>query len=64
MRREKIKFQYRYVESQENPADIATRGCHIDDLENSLWWTAPLWLKKNQEEWLRNKILYNDFPEP
>ena len=43
---------FHYVKSNENPADIATRGTDIHSLsENRLWWHGPMWLKKTEEKW-------------
>ncbi|XP_025263171.1 uncharacterized protein LOC112637511 [Camponotus floridanus] len=43
---------WRYVSTQENPADLATRGIAPSDLESSqLWWTGPQWLKSPSESW-------------
>lgn len=35
-----------YVQTAENPADIASRGCKFNELENNkLWWKGPPWLE-------------------
>ena len=34
---------WNYVQSQENPADLASRGCTVDNL-NSLWFNGPQFL--------------------
>ncbi|XP_043480108.1 uncharacterized protein LOC122509872 [Leptopilina heterotoma] len=44
--------KWRYVPSETNPADLATRGTDIEGLaSNRLWWQGPSWLQQNQEEW-------------
>ena len=43
---------FHYVKSNENPADIATRGTDIHSLsENRLWWHGPTWMKETEEKW-------------
>lgn len=43
---------FHYVKSNENRADIATRGTDIHSLsENRLWWHGPIWLKETEEKW-------------
>ncbi|VDM93728.1 unnamed protein product, partial [Onchocerca ochengi] len=48
----KAKFAFRYIPSENNPADVATRG--LDPLKLSsfeLWWEGPRWLKKDESKW-------------
>lgn len=41
--------QWYYVKSQDNPADIASRGMYLKDLQNSnLWWKGPKWLSEHK----------------
>ena len=39
---------WRHVPSQDNPADLGSRGGR--DTANQLWWKGPSWLT-NQDEW-------------
>ncbi|XP_046391592.1 uncharacterized protein LOC124159726 [Ischnura elegans] len=49
---------WQYVSSEQNPADLPSRGLHPDALINSsLWWRGPEWLLSTQENWPRQ-------PEP
>ena len=42
---------FRYIPSQENPADMAKRGKSPSDLHSSIWWNAPPWLSKPEFLW-------------
>ena len=45
-------IQFHYINTKENPADLATRGLISQALEEStLWWKAPAWLKKDESSW-------------
>ncbi|XP_072160829.1 uncharacterized protein [Bemisia tabaci] len=41
-----------HVKSEDNPSDLASRGCMPDRLaDNSLWWHGPKWLQEPEEKW-------------
>ena len=40
--RQHIDVNWRYVNPEENPADLARRGEPVD--QNDLWWSGPSWL--------------------
>ena len=43
---------FRHVPSEDNPADLPTRGCSVLQLEaNSLWWNGPHWLADSPSTW-------------
>ena len=42
--KEKESVVWRHVPTQENPADLGSRGGPVNE-ENSLWWKGPTWLK-------------------
>ncbi|XP_059222665.1 uncharacterized protein LOC131996772 [Stomoxys calcitrans] len=43
---------WRHVDSESNPADIASRGCTPSDLQDhSLWWHGPQWLILPKDRW-------------
>lgn len=43
---------WRYVNTQENPADILTRGISPTAIiNNQLWWKGPKWLLYAQNQW-------------
>ena len=44
--------QWRHVRTQDNPADLATRGVDLSTLQGlNLWWQGPPWLTRNSSEW-------------
>ncbi|XP_053407961.1 uncharacterized protein LOC128559664 [Mercenaria mercenaria] len=45
-------ISFRYVSTKENPADVASRGVTMDQLQNNqLWWHGSSWLSKPKNEW-------------
>lgn len=43
---------WKHVPSQENPADLLSRGIMPDVLHKSnMWWTGPPWLKLDKDDW-------------
>ncbi|CAI6372181.1 unnamed protein product [Macrosiphum euphorbiae] len=60
--------QWRHVTSEHNPADIISRGCTPEKLQNNiLWWEGPPWINSNEDEWpqktVETKIAENEIPE-
>ena len=43
--------QWILVEGTLNPADIATRGYSVRELEESEWFTGPAWLREMEDAW-------------
>ena len=39
----KVKNEWLYCPTEENPVDVATRGCKSSDLGDK-WWVGPSWL--------------------
>ena len=47
---------FRYIPTQENPADLATRGKSPSELASSVWWNGPTWLSGPQSQWPEPKV--------
>ena len=46
------KEDWAYCSTEENPADLGSRGVLASQLkENQLWWHGPSWLTERQEDW-------------
>ena len=41
---------WKWIDTKENPADIASRGCFAQDLPE-IWYTGPAFLSKHKSEW-------------
>lgn len=54
--------QWHYISSNENPADVLSRGIRPQDFKKTLiWWQGPLWLKIDDCRWKKKA---NVWPEP
>ena len=48
---------FRFVPTDQNPADIPTRGATVSDLSSSsLWWSGPSWLCQPEDSWPRPQL--------
>ena len=46
------KVYFRYINTNENPADLPTRGLASQELKhNELWWYGPEWITLDREKW-------------
>ena len=57
---------WRYVSTKMNPANLASRGLHIQQLLNcTLWWQGLEWLALSPEDWPRRPDINpsREFPE-
>ncbi|KAK3108760.1 hypothetical protein FSP39_015041 [Pinctada imbricata] len=53
--------QWRYVPTEENPADLASRGTTVEKLvEEIKWWYGPSFLREPEQTWPKNKIEKSD----
>ena len=49
--------QWQHVSTNENPADLCSRGTSPDELAKSqLWWNGPAWLVKEKSEWPKMQL--------
>lgn len=56
--------QWSHVQSLQNPADVASRGCTPSELvQNDLWLQGPAWLQNPTLEYKRPKIISTDLEE-
>lgn len=47
-----INCEWRHVPTDQNPADLLSRGISPSELPtNHLWWHGPTWLKENETTW-------------
>ncbi|XP_070070399.1 uncharacterized protein Parp1 isoform X3 [Drosophila takahashii] len=42
---------WRHVPTHCNPADLLTRGCTVADLQTSIWFQGPAFLRRDQHHW-------------
>ncbi|XP_064542093.1 uncharacterized protein LOC135431090 [Drosophila montana] len=43
--------KWRHVPSKLNPADIVSRGCPANELQQSIWFTGPAFLRDSETQW-------------
>ncbi|XP_033231516.1 uncharacterized protein LOC117182529, partial [Belonocnema kinseyi] len=49
-----------HVSSEDNPADLASRGAKPSELmENKLWWKGPWWLSQSRNLWPDSQTLFD-----
>ena len=53
-----------HVPTNENPADVASRGTTVSELlENELWWNGPSWLSSDVQNWPHYRPTNEEVPE-
>ncbi|XP_031334025.1 uncharacterized protein LOC116164038 [Photinus pyralis] len=56
--------QWRHVRSEDNPADLVSRGVSAEHLsKNKLWWEGPKWLHNDSYSLTEDTIHLIDLPE-
>ncbi|XP_075990231.1 uncharacterized protein LOC142985871 [Anticarsia gemmatalis] len=53
--------QWYHVQSQDNPADVASRGMLVANLKKcDMWWNGPQWLQHSKIQFTRPNVLPTD----
>ena len=47
---------FRYVPTEDNPADMATTGKTPLELSSTIWWNGPHWLNQPKDKWPKWKL--------
>nr|CAI5848380.1 unnamed protein product [Callosobruchus analis] len=56
--------EWRHVLSQDNPADLVSRGMDINKAHScTLWWYGPPWLIQDQASWPRSTVQEEPLPD-
>jgi len=56
-------FLWHHVASEDNPADILSRGAGPEELwRNSQWWNGPAWLDQGEELWPHSNTVLEETP--
>ena len=56
-------FCWHHVPSEDNPADILSRGTGPEELRHSSkWWNGPSWLEQSEELWPHSNIVIEEPP--
>ncbi|GIX89430.1 hypothetical protein CDAR_304291 [Caerostris darwini] len=48
-----------HITTDQNPADILSRGCGPKQLQKHKWWQGPAWLKNSKEQWPKSTVNIN-----
>ncbi|GFW24007.1 uncharacterized protein K02A2.6 [Trichonephila clavipes] len=48
-----------HISTDQNPADILSRGCGPKQLQKRKWWQGPDWLKNSKEQWPKSAVNIN-----
>ncbi|GIX76329.1 uncharacterized protein CEXT_525711 [Caerostris extrusa] len=48
-----------HISTDQNPADILSRGCGPKQLQKHKWWQGPAWLKNSKEQWPKSAVNIN-----
>ncbi|GFT14578.1 hypothetical protein NPIL_407871, partial [Nephila pilipes] len=45
-----------HISTDQNPADILSRGCGPKQLQKGKWWQGPAWLQDPKEQWPKSAV--------
>ncbi|GFT19054.1 uncharacterized protein NPIL_198371 [Nephila pilipes] len=45
-----------HISTDQNPADILSRGCGPKQLQKCTWWQGPAWLQNPKEQWPKSAV--------
>lgn len=51
---------WRHISTDQNPADILSRGCGPKQLQKCRWWLGPNWLQNSKEQWPKSAVNVNE----
>ncbi|XP_043461973.1 uncharacterized protein LOC122498348 [Leptopilina heterotoma] len=53
-----------HVRTDENPADLISRGADLNQLMDArIWWNGPEWLQKDEDSWPHDEFVIPEVPE-
>jgi hypothetical protein len=57
-------MEWRHIRSQDNPADLVSRGAFPSELvNNSMWLYGPAWLTEDEQTWPNHTFTLSEIPE-
>ena len=54
------KVTFCHVSSEDNPADMASRGKSTEELSSSTWWNGPHWLMRPIKQWPHSEVTIDE----
>ncbi|EFO98006.1 hypothetical protein CRE_15742 [Caenorhabditis remanei] len=54
-----ILVRFGHVASEENPADLGTRGCNRELADNKLWFNGPIPIGQTLEQWVQERDTFH-----
>lgn len=49
-----------HIPTDQNPADVLSRGCGAKQLLRCKWWQGPFWLQEPKEQWPKSAVNSNE----